>query len=642
MTENTEIIRQRLFKTENYLGDFDPDKQGGYDQLDQCSLFGCVWESKIDDNETAPAVWDGGDTITPNTQDWKQVSGDYEAWLMNKDKPAQSVEYPFNGMGRVKLKKHLVEVEVDGQTVTKNLLYQDDFYKGEVGSRVPNINTVFVIQYDFTLGEDITVPENCVLEFDGGSISGGTLTGNHTKLSYKGVIFRNITLLGTFDCDYYSAEMIDVSNLNDVQSLINLATSYVNQETILDLAGKTIQIGSTPLVLNVESNTYNHGDDYAARNIFIIQNGTFELDKDAADNGVFTSTYQDPDKPYEPLNADITFKDIHFKSSVVSAGTRHCFKECEWMRVRFENCKFNDVALISTTSKRIQSWHLESCTIQRCPITFIECIYEHYSIFDMSISECFIEASIPLLIDAYRPEGLSLINNVIETGGSVLQCRNGHRGVIIEANWFEGITGYIFNDTDCVRFNKGLTITGNYISLESANGSVIRLQKEVDYKIENNATIAPANSGVINYILFDNSISYNAQNAAISLASSGQDGDNNYYSDIYLVPGFYLVTYDFNHTSMLCVSKYEAKIVLSIDSNIDDILGVSVLEQKRIQENGQGNAIYIDDNPDAGVGTEPIASNIRITRKDGNNYLIRVKAISCDTYMLDSYCRNSF
>ena len=34
------------------------------------------------------------------------------------------------------------------------------------------INTKYVIKYDYVLGEDITVPENCILEFDGGSING--------------------------------------------------------------------------------------------------------------------------------------------------------------------------------------------------------------------------------------------------------------------------------------------------------------------------------------------------------------------------------------------------------------------------------------------------------------------------------------
>ena len=44
-------------------------------------------------------------------------------------------------------------------------------------------NTKYVIKYDYVLGEDITIPANCVLEFDGGSISGKhTITGNNTGI----------------------------------------------------------------------------------------------------------------------------------------------------------------------------------------------------------------------------------------------------------------------------------------------------------------------------------------------------------------------------------------------------------------------------------------------------------------------------
>lgn len=118
-------------------------------------LFGCTWESLHDNNNTAPAVWDGGDTITPNLVDWKKESGSYEAWLMNHDKPATSEQYPYNGMGRVRLQKNIVN---NVNTLTQAMLTQQ--------------NTVYVIQYDFTLTSDVTVPANCVLEFDGGSLSG--------------------------------------------------------------------------------------------------------------------------------------------------------------------------------------------------------------------------------------------------------------------------------------------------------------------------------------------------------------------------------------------------------------------------------------------------------------------------------------
>lgn len=44
-------------------------------------------------------------------------------------------------------------------------------------------NTIYIIHYDYTLKEDITIPANCVLEFDGGSISGEhTITGQNTGI----------------------------------------------------------------------------------------------------------------------------------------------------------------------------------------------------------------------------------------------------------------------------------------------------------------------------------------------------------------------------------------------------------------------------------------------------------------------------
>lgn len=60
-----------------------------------------------------------------------------------------------NGMGRVVLRKNLVE---GVNTLTQSMINKS--------------NTIYVIQYDFTLSEDITIPDNCVLKFNGGSIKG--------------------------------------------------------------------------------------------------------------------------------------------------------------------------------------------------------------------------------------------------------------------------------------------------------------------------------------------------------------------------------------------------------------------------------------------------------------------------------------
>ena len=69
-----------------------------------------------------------------------------------------------NGMGKIVLKKN-------------------DNFKQVVEAQT-NGNTIFVIKYDFTLTDDVTIPNNCILEFDGGSISGNyTITGNNTGIN---------------------------------------------------------------------------------------------------------------------------------------------------------------------------------------------------------------------------------------------------------------------------------------------------------------------------------------------------------------------------------------------------------------------------------------------------------------------------
>lgn len=87
----------------------------------------------------------------------------------------------------------------------------EDFYVDD--EELPNVrnvltqdmineaNTIYVIRYDYTLAEDITIPANCVLEFDGGSISNGTIVGNETILVHKREledILNNVTFSGTF------------------------------------------------------------------------------------------------------------------------------------------------------------------------------------------------------------------------------------------------------------------------------------------------------------------------------------------------------------------------------------------------------------------------------------------------------------
>lgn len=104
-------------------------------------------------------------------------------------------KHGFSGMGRVILRKNIQSVsETIGNvtTITRmNLLTQH---------MVNKANTIYIIQYDYDLnGQHIIIPENCILKFEGGSISNGEITGNNTVLVYyQQTIFDTIVTHGTF------------------------------------------------------------------------------------------------------------------------------------------------------------------------------------------------------------------------------------------------------------------------------------------------------------------------------------------------------------------------------------------------------------------------------------------------------------
>lgn len=76
---------------------------------------------------------------------------------------------------------------------SKNILFQSDIDKE---------NTKYIIKYNFDLdGKEITIPKNCIIEFDGGSFSNGTIIFNDTYLTFYGGIEEvliDIEVKGTY------------------------------------------------------------------------------------------------------------------------------------------------------------------------------------------------------------------------------------------------------------------------------------------------------------------------------------------------------------------------------------------------------------------------------------------------------------
>lgn len=129
----------------------------------------------------------------------------------------------FSGLGRVYLRK--------SESDSKNVLMQE---------MINRAKTRYIIQYDYDLnGAEITLPEGCVLQFEGGSFTNGTIKGNYTKIYaplYQ--IFYNIKLTGTYNINSYKAVWSLGSDgeitANDIYNLPDCEVDFCNMKYICD------------------------------------------------------------------------------------------------------------------------------------------------------------------------------------------------------------------------------------------------------------------------------------------------------------------------------------------------------------------------------------------------------------------------
>lgn len=137
-----------------------------------------IWQNDNNWTDLSPGV-----SLADN-EDIAEIDGKFKFADRNYS-PAQ-----FTGIGRVILRKNLVDV---GNGTVKNVLTQDMINKS---------NTIYEIRYDFDLnGKEITIPEGCVLDFQGGSFSNGTINLDSTKILPNGCIiddYITANITGTY------------------------------------------------------------------------------------------------------------------------------------------------------------------------------------------------------------------------------------------------------------------------------------------------------------------------------------------------------------------------------------------------------------------------------------------------------------
>ena len=162
------------------------------------------------------------DSILPDEEDLTKSPADDNgnSYLSLKDREYNPNE--FSGLGRVILRKNIVEIDdpIYGK-VTKNILFQD---------MIAQSNTIYEIRYDFDLnGNEIIIPAGCTLDFQGGSFSNGTVVFNSTLVLPQSCDIKNY-IIATITGSYKEGQVIYDSTLTTKKMKMWNGTAWVNMD----------------------------------------------------------------------------------------------------------------------------------------------------------------------------------------------------------------------------------------------------------------------------------------------------------------------------------------------------------------------------------------------------------------------------
>lgn len=138
-------------------------------------------------------------------------------------------EADYSGLGRVYLRKNIVDVEdpVTGNVVTMNWLNQ---------SMISKENTIYIIQYDYNLNKQtITIPSGCVLQFEGGSINNGTINGNNSIIYATPNSIKDIDIIGLWNNKEVSTNIFKKKDAKAIKNALVLSNKILLEPVIYEI-----------------------------------------------------------------------------------------------------------------------------------------------------------------------------------------------------------------------------------------------------------------------------------------------------------------------------------------------------------------------------------------------------------------------
>lgn len=184
------------------------------------------------------------------------------------------------------------------QNITKqNLNVLTQFMLNEYGK-----NTKFVIKWDYVLVDDITIPANCVLEFDGGSISGEYMIEFNNCYLSGNPILNVSTISGSI-----LNNNIHTDWFNGCPNYIKLVFTIAEGKTVIFPSNGVIDIDYSFII---PSNCIVEGNNCK---INILNTSDYIYESTRISNEGFTK---------DVLNKNITIRNLHFLVDKDNSGCR--------------------------------------------------------------------------------------------------------------------------------------------------------------------------------------------------------------------------------------------------------------------------------------------------------------------------------
>ena len=198
-----------------YVVNADGNGNGCYYQLKDWSKRKEAAGWSIADYTTKAELQDKIDNIATADEEDITTEGDTPQTQVLKLKDRAYDSLNASGKGYKILRKNWQQINGE----RKNVLTQE---------MINEPNTIYEIRYNFNLGGNVVeIPDNCALNFNGGSLVNGEIIGNNTFIIHNYPPFYAIELSGTFwvNNDIVSDELLfadDVLSFNRIKSTLNV------------------------------------------------------------------------------------------------------------------------------------------------------------------------------------------------------------------------------------------------------------------------------------------------------------------------------------------------------------------------------------------------------------------------------------